>query len=215
MGGGSEDFGMYSRACRLTSVILFDIIFGNKFIESNGPECTSEAPVSRDPGRDETPPGTPAGSGERPELGSPHWRLVPCRPDWLDDEAYAHDDYPGDLEEYEDLDNAPPRGLDDREPAILLARAREVSAADARAEAMRAALGHTAVVAAVESVAAGRRGPGMPGSAEALPGSPPARRPGSRRACRWMSCRAVPPWPRSWRVRPTLMTGTPGRPTTS
>jgi hypothetical protein len=173
-GGGGGDFGMYSRACRLASVIFFDIIFGNKFIESNGHECMSEAPVPRDPGRDETPPGTPAGPGEHPELGSPHWQLVPCSPDWLDDEAYAHDEYPGDLEEYEDPDNAPPRGLDDRELAILLARAREVSAADARAEAMRAALGHTAVVAAVESVAAGRRGPGMPGSAEAFPGESPS-----------------------------------------
>ena len=35
---------------------------------------------------------------------------------------------------------------------------------------MRAALGQTAAVAAVEAVAAGRRGPGMPGSAEICPG---------------------------------------------
>ncbi len=68
---------------------------------------------TRDPGRDEDPPGTPPGPGDHPELGSPDWRLVPCSPDWLDHEAYAQDDHPGDLEEYDDPDNAPPPGLDD------------------------------------------------------------------------------------------------------
>jgi hypothetical protein len=60
----------------------------------------SETPVPRDPGRDEDPPGTPAGPGGHPLLGSPGWRLVPCRPDW--DEAYlaaiAEDEYPGDAD---------------------------------------------------------------------------------------------------------------------
>ena len=52
----------------------------------------------------------PAGPGDHPWLGSPRWRLVPQSPDW--DEAYlaarAEDEYPGDLEEYEDPDHAPP-----------------------------------------------------------------------------------------------------------
>ena len=40
----------------------------------------SEAPVPQDPGRDENPPGTPgtpAGSGDYPQFGSPDWQLVP------------------------------------------------------------------------------------------------------------------------------------------
>jgi hypothetical protein len=65
----------------------------------------SETPVPRDPGQDDDLPGVPAdpgkrprpGSGERPRLGSPEWRLVPQRPDW--DEAYlaamADDEDPG------------------------------------------------------------------------------------------------------------------------
>ena len=56
----------------------------------------SETPVPQDPGRDEDPPGTPAGPGDHPSLGAPGWRLVPCSPDW--DEAYlaaiAEDEYP-------------------------------------------------------------------------------------------------------------------------
>jgi hypothetical protein len=44
---------------------------------------------------------------------------VPSSPDW--DEAYldamADDEYPGDLEEYQDPNNAPPAGLDDAELA--------------------------------------------------------------------------------------------------
>jgi hypothetical protein len=130
----------------------------------------SETPVPRDPGRDEDPPGTPPGPGAHPELGSPDWRLVPCRPDWLPDEAYLDDEYPGDLEEYEDPDNAPPPGLDDDQLAALIAEARQITAAEARAAQIAARLGHTAVLAAVGAVAAGRRGPGMPGSAETYPG---------------------------------------------
>ena len=95
----------------------------------------SETPVPRDPGRDEDPPGVPAGPGDHPSLGAPGWRLVPCGPDW--DEAYlaamAEDEYPGDLDEYEDPDNAPPAGLDDAELAALITGARQVAAEQARA----------------------------------------------------------------------------------
>ena len=86
-----------------------------------------QEPVPQHPGRDENPSGVPAGPGDHPWLGSPHWRLVPQSPAW--DEAYlaarAEDEYPGDLEEYEDPDHAPP-SLDDAELEALVAEARQV-----------------------------------------------------------------------------------------
>jgi hypothetical protein len=134
----------------------------------------SETPAPRSPGQDDTPPGTPPAPGDYPSLGSPHWQLVPQSPDWPewhDDPGYAAaDEDPGDLEEYEDPDNAPPPGLDDAQLAVLLAQAREVSAEQARAAETWARLGQGGVVAAVGAVCAGRRGPGLPGSAESLPG---------------------------------------------
>src|ERR1700733_1793376 len=135
----------------------------------------SETPVPRDPGRDEDPPGVPAGPGDHPSLAAPGWQLVPCGPDW--DEAYlaamAEDEYPGDLDEYEDPGNAPPAGLDDAELAALIAGARQVAAEQARAEAAETRLGLTGLLAMTDSVAAGRRGPGMPGSAGSLRGEFP------------------------------------------
>src|SRR6516165_11254959 len=132
----------------------------------------SETPVPRNPGPDGDPSGVPAGPGDHPWLGSPDWRLVPQSPDW--DEAYlaamADDEYPGDPDEYEDPDNAPPPGLDDAELEALIAEAREITAEQARAAQDAARLGHTAALAAVGAMAAGRRGPGMPGSAETFPG---------------------------------------------
>ena len=75
----------------------------------------SQTPVPRDPRRDENPSGVPAGSGDYPRLGSPDWQLAPSSPDW--DEAYlaamSDDEDPGDPEEYQDPDHAPPPGLDD------------------------------------------------------------------------------------------------------
>jgi hypothetical protein len=126
-------------------------------------------------GRDENLPGEPAGPGDHPWLGSPDWRLVPCRPDWDEDYlAAADDEYPGDPEEYEDPDNAPPPGLDDAELEALIAEARQVAADQARAADTASRLGHTAVLAAVGAVSTGRRGPGMPGSAESFPGEYPS-----------------------------------------
>ena len=130
----------------------------------------TETPVPRDPGRDEDPSGLPAGPGDHPRLGSPDWRPVPCTPDWLDEEAYLADEYPGDPDEYEDPDNAPPPGMDDDQLAELIAEAREITADQARAAEAAARLGHTAVLAAVGAVCAGRRGPGMPGSDQTFPG---------------------------------------------
>jgi hypothetical protein len=132
----------------------------------------SETPVPRNPGQDGDPSSVPAGPGDHPWLGSPRWRLVPQSPDW--DEVYlaamADDEYPGDPDEYEDPDNAPPPGLDDAELEALIAEAREITAEQARAAQDAARLGHTAALAAVGAMAAGRRGPGMPGSAETFPG---------------------------------------------
>jgi hypothetical protein len=87
----------------------------------------SEAPVPRYPGQDDDPSGMPAGPGDHPRLGSPEWRLVPQSLDW--DEAslaaVADDEDPGDPDEYEDPDNAPPAALDDHE---LIAEGREITA---------------------------------------------------------------------------------------
>ena len=133
----------------------------------------SETPVPRDPGQDDNLPGMPAGSGDRPWLGSPDWQLVPQSPDWpewMDDGAHADDEEPGDLDLYQDPDNAPLPGLDDAQLAALIAEAREAAEDHARAAAVMGRLGHTAVLAAIGTVAAGRRGPGMPGSAESFPG---------------------------------------------
>jgi hypothetical protein len=132
----------------------------------------SETPVPRHLGPDGDPSSVPAGPGDHPSLWSPHWRLVSQGPDWDEDwlAAAADDEDPGDPEEYEDPDNAPPPGLDDAELEALIAEAREITADQARAAEAAARLGHTAVLAALGAVSAGRRGPGMPGSAETLPG---------------------------------------------
>ena len=137
----------------------------------------SETPVPRNPGQDDDRPGMPAGSGDRPWLGSPHWQLVPQSPDWpqwMDEDAHADDEEPGDLDDYDDPDNAPPPGLDDAQLAALIAEAREAAEDQARAAVVMGRLGHTAVLAAVEAVVSGRRGPGMPGSAQSFPGEYPS-----------------------------------------
>jgi hypothetical protein len=132
----------------------------------------SETPVPRDPGRGDDPTGMPGGTDDRPRLGSSGWRLVPQSPDWPEwiDDARADDEYPGDLDDYEDSDNAPPTGLDDAQLAELIAEGREITIDQAREAEAAARRGHTAVLAALEALSAGRRGPGMPGSARAVPG---------------------------------------------
>ena len=82
----------------------------------------------------------------------------------------ADDPGDGDVEEYEDPDNAPPRGMDDAQLAALIAGAGEFTADQEAAEAEMARAGLAGVRAALGSVAAGRRGPGMPGSASRFPG---------------------------------------------
>jgi hypothetical protein len=59
---------------------------------------------------------------------------------------------------------------DPDELAEIVAEARQASADQAAAEANIAAAGETAALGAAASAAMGRRGPGMPGSAEPLAG---------------------------------------------
>src|SRR5579863_1120447 len=109
-----------------------------------------ETPVSPDSGRDEDP---------RPAQG---W------PDWMDDPAYlalrVADEDPGDAE---DPDDAPPPDVDEAE---LAAAAAEILAAQEQLASVTARLGLTAALAAGTAAGWGRRGPGMPGSAESFPG---------------------------------------------
>ena len=112
-----------------------------------------QEPVSPDPGRDEDP------------------RLVPAWPEWMDDPAYlvlrAGDEDPGDPGLDQDPEDAPPPDVD---PGELAAEAERITAEEAREAAVLAGAGLTAAVAADAAAAAGRRGPGMPGSAHPVPG---------------------------------------------
>jgi hypothetical protein len=89
----------------------------------------------------------------------------------MDDPAYLAgrpgDEDPGDLGLDEDPGDDPPPEVD---PGELAAEAERISADQARAAGVAARLGLTAAMAADAAVAAGRRGPGMPGSAESFPG---------------------------------------------
>ncbi|HEV2253181.1 MAG TPA: DUF222 domain-containing protein [Streptosporangiaceae bacterium] len=113
-------------------------------------------PVSPDPGRDEDP------------------RLVPPWPEWMDDPAWlamrAADEDPGGLgldEDSEDPEDAPPPEAD---PEELAAEADRITGELAREAVLLAGVGLTAAIAAQATAAAGRRGPGMPGSAHRVPG---------------------------------------------
>ena len=137
----------------------------------------NQEPAPLDPGQDDDLPGGLAGPVDVPEPDPPGWRPLPPGNDPMDDpavgEAYldwlAEDEYPGDPDEEEDPDCAPPPGLDDAELAALIAEAREVTADQARADAVAARIGLTAAMAAV-AAGIGRRGPGMPGSARSFAG---------------------------------------------
>ena len=94
----------------------------------------------------------------------------PSCPEWMDDPAYlamrAEDEDPGDLD-LDDPNDDPPPDVDDDE---LIAEAERITADQERAAALMARLGQTAAMAAATAAASGRRGPGMPGSAESFPG---------------------------------------------
>ena len=112
-----------------------------------------QEPVPPDPGDNDSP------------------RPVPPWPDWMDDPAYLAgrpgDEDLGDLGLDEDPEDAPPPDVD---PGELAAEAERITAEEAREAAVLAGAGLTAAVAADAAAAAGRRGPGMPGSAHPVPG---------------------------------------------
>jgi hypothetical protein len=111
-----------------------------------------QGPASQDRGRDDNPD------------------RMPPWPDWMDDPAYlamrAEDEDSRGLDLWEDPEDAPPPDVDELE---LAAEANEIIAAQERVAAVMARLGLTAAMAA-DAAAAGRRGPGMPGSAQSFPG---------------------------------------------
>jgi hypothetical protein len=82
---------------------------------------------------------------------------------WLAYREWCEDDEPLEFEDEGDYH-------DPDELAEIIAQARQASADQAAAEANIAAAGETAALAAAASIAMGRRGPGMPGSAEPLAG---------------------------------------------
>src|SRR5271156_2882253 len=131
----------------------FSLLCSHKIIHPNGPWYMPPEPVPPDPGRDEDP------------------RPVPPWPDWMDDPAYlalrAGDEDPADLGLDEDPDDAPPPDVEEQE---LAAEAERITGEQAREAALLAGAGLTAAVAAGAAAAAGRRGPGMPGSAHPVPG---------------------------------------------
>jgi hypothetical protein len=109
-------------------------------------------PVPQQPGRDEDP--RPAGG----------W------PEWMDDPAYLALRAAGEDLDDPDLDDPwddPPPEVDDGE---LAAEADRITSELAREAALLARLGLTGTVAAEAAALAGRRGPGMPGSAARVPG---------------------------------------------
>src|SRR6266851_1882161 len=83
---------------------------------------------------------------------------------WLAYREQCDDDEPLDYEDDEEWDEDP------AELAAIVAEAGQAAADNAAAEAHLAARGQTAVMAAVASAMMGRRGPGMPGSADPLAG---------------------------------------------
>src|SRR3984885_2731902 len=111
-----------------------------------------QGPAPADPDRDDNP------------------GRVPPWPDWMADPAYlalrAGDEDPGDPDLDEDPEDALPAGVDEAE---LAAEADEITAAQERVAAVMERLGLTAAMAA-DAAMTGRRGPGMPGSAQSFPG---------------------------------------------
>ena len=89
----------------------------------------------------------------------------------MDDPAYlawrAGDEDPGDLGLGEDPEDAPPPEVD---PGELAGEAERITGEQAREAAVLAGAGLTGAVAADAASAAGRRGPGMPGSAHPVAG---------------------------------------------
>jgi hypothetical protein len=89
----------------------------DRWIHQNGWWCVGTGPAYRGPGRDEDPAWAAAGLGDPLWDGTAQWQPTPSSadwPDWSDDEGYlaalAEDEYPGDLDLYQDPDSAPASG---------------------------------------------------------------------------------------------------------
>jgi hypothetical protein len=136
----------------------------------------SPEPAPADPGREETPRGSPLPGDPVPS----DWEPVITRPDpmteedreaWLD--ALAGMDEAPDPEEYPDPEGPPPPG-DDELTAQEAAEIREATEAGVRAAANATRSGTTGALAAIAALG-GRRGPGQPGSARIFPGESGSR----------------------------------------
>ena len=129
-------------------------------------------------GRDENPARHARGPADPFEDEAAGWRLLPpTAADRMDDEQWAasltrDDEEPDpDPDLYPDPDDPPLPGEYDLD--AIYAECREITAQEARAAALAARLGTAGDLAVGAARAAGRRGPGMPGSAETFPGEYP------------------------------------------
>jgi hypothetical protein len=142
-----------------------------------------EDPVRNRPGPgDPLPDQDPARPARRPGDPRPdeaaQWRRSPAGVDWMDDAqweaclaARLSEDEPPDPDLCLDPDRPPLPGEVDLD--AIGAECREITADEARAAALAARLGTTGALAAAAARAAGRRGPGLPGSAQSFPGEYP------------------------------------------
>jgi len=126
------------------------------------------------PGRDEDPARHTPGPVDPLQEEAAQWRRLPPGADWMDDEQWAaslaarqSEGEPPDPEPYPDPEDPPLPGEVDL--AAILAEAREITAEQARAAAHAARMGTTGALGAIAATL-GRRGPGMPGSAQSFPG---------------------------------------------
>ena len=128
-------------------------------------------------GRDEDAARHTPGLGDPLQDEAAQWQPLPPGPDRMDDEQWAaslaarqSQDEPADPELCADPEDPPLPGEVDL--AALVAGCREITAEQAAAAAHAARLGTTGALAAIAATL-GRRGPGMPGSAQSFPGEYP------------------------------------------
>ena len=112
----------------------------------------------------------------------------------------------------EDPADEPPPDVD---PGELAGEAERITAEEVREAVLLAGAGLTAAVAADAAAAAGRRGPGMPGSADPVPGVFSSRASGFASGKPLDVAPGCLRWPSSRRWRPARMTGIRARPMTS
>jgi Domain of unknown function (DUF222) len=129
-------------------------------------------------GRDEDPARSSPGSADPSQDEAAQGRRLPSGADWMDDAQWEaclaarwSEDEPADPDLCPDPDGPPGPGEVDL--AAIEAECREITADEVRAAGLAARLGTTGALAAGAARAAGRRGPGQPGSADSFPGEYP------------------------------------------